>query len=422
MNSLKLKNKSIFLFLVLPGLFFADILYGLAIFYSIDLPVTPGVVLRGVLLTAALLLVFVNHRKAERAEITWLLVLILFALPGLLIGLAMTGDVAYNSSSLLKVLYLPVVSVFFIIYFSRLKVSSSDILGALEISAYFLGISLIASQLLGIQKETYGDYAFGSTGVFYAQNDLTLAFGLSLLAATYRLVFVKLSIIRLFLLVSSLIACLRIGTNASLAMPVIIVCVLLSVYILGGVRSSLASYLIKFFFLASASCVFLYIFLQVLDIYFSYDYQARKIEALLRGESSRTPLTSAAEQYISQRSFFLDIFGEGFDSFHRGVSSYFRGLGERRIVESDPYDIFGAHGLLFACAIYLYLYKFFAVSLRSAISSRAPAIYVLISSAVFLYVFYSVLVGHALTSPIPSTLLAAYLASFYVAKKESEAV
>jgi hypothetical protein len=412
-----LNKKNLFLMIVLPLLFISDVFYGLMVYYGIGFAITPGIVLRGLLLIIAISFIIIRVRSVERKEINWLLALIILAIPGLFIGLVVSESYSYDISSSAKVLYLPILCVFFMICFTRFKISSDQVLSAIEFSAYFLGISLLLSQILGVNRETYGSYAFGTTGVFHAQNDLTLAFGLSLISAAYRLVFVRFSLLRLLFLVLSLVACLKIGTNSSLIIPIIVIFVLFSIHLTSKSSYSFSIYIIKFVLFSLLGFVFLYFFSNTVETFLAHDYQAKKVEALLSGEFSRAPLTYAAEQHISKRILVFDLFGEGFDSFHRGVAQYFTGLVDRRIVESDPYDIYGAHGILFLFAIYFYLVRFFKESVINFFRSNRNPNYILTASAIFLYFFYSLLVGHALTSPIPSTLLAAYIGLFYAFKK-----
>ncbi|ERS87024.1 hypothetical protein Q667_15745 [Marinobacter sp. C1S70] len=402
--------KELVLFFCLPFMFFSDILYGLFVYYGIGLPLTPGVLFRGGLFFICLTYVILYFKYLNVGIAIWLLVLFLFSLPGLFSGLVYGDNPKYDFFIFTKLFYFPLVAAAFFIFFKLVNVFSDDVLKHIEYSGYFLGVSLVLSQTFGLSRDTYGDYAYGNVGVFYAQNDLSLALGLSLLIAAYRLLFLKFSVLRCFLLLLSFIACINIGTNSALFIPVVVFCVMFSAFIMGGSSGFTKLTPSKVFLFFGFSVFAIALFFQVLEIFLSHDYQAKKIEALLEGEFSRAQLVSAAWAYLSQRGLLLNIFGEGFDSFHRGVSYYFGGTSVRRFVESDPFDIMGGHGIAFLLALYFYPIYHMAINIWRSFLNMNAGTHVLIASSIFLFVMYSVFVGHTLISPIPSTLMAGILA------------
>ena len=92
-------------------------------------------------------------------------------------------------------------------------------------------------------------------------------------------------------------------------------------------------------------------------------------------------------------------------------SQYFPSKGDRRIVEVDLIDLGGAHGVPFTFLLYAFCFFVLFGSIRRFFQER-DTVWVFVSAATFLYIMYSLFVGHALTSAIPSTLMAGFFAIY----------
>jgi len=208
-------KKWLWLATLLPLLFVSDILYGAMELLGIEFPITPGIVLRGMVVLTAFYTAVKYYRVVGRRLLVWLFLLVVSILPSLVIGIFHSENFIFDVSMLSKVLYLPFVTALFVVLMRRYRIGEDEVLRFIEYAAYMLGLSLLFSQAVGFERQTYGDYAFGSTGIFYAQNDMTLAFGLAMLAGGYRLVMGHFSMVRLGMLAASAFACVQIGTRAS---------------------------------------------------------------------------------------------------------------------------------------------------------------------------------------------------------------
>lgn len=410
------KKKQLWLLYLLPLLFFSDVLYGGLNYLGIETSLTPGLLLRGLILLASIHAVVKYLRYINKSLYVWLIIIFFSAMPGVITGLFYGGSLFYDLAALVKILYLPLVTSFFVILKVRFCINDDEILRYVESAAYVLGISLLVSQQLGIQRETYGDYAFGSTGIFYAQNDLTLAFGLALLAAAYRLVFVHFTFWRLILLILSCFACVQIGTRASLGVVLGIAFTLVICSLWGsGISTEKAKTGQKFkkLFIAivlvlGTSAVFIYGFSKQQE----HSYQQEKFQQLAEGEFPRLLLLIAGLDHLSSRPGWQNVTGEGASSFQHGVALYFSTVEEKCIVEVDWVDMFGAYGPVFTLFLYsLLIYVFFCAA-RNFLTEKS-AVNGVIASATFLYFVHSALAGHALVSPIPSTLVSAYFSLFF---------
>lgn len=411
-------KKRLWLAALLPLLFVSDILYGAMDLLGIEFPVTPGVVLRGIVVLTAFYMVVKYHRAVGKRLVTWLFVLVVSVLPSVVIGMFHGQSVFFDVSMLSKVLYLPLVTGLFVVLIRRYRIGENEVIRFVEYAAYLLGVSLLASQMTGFARQTYGDYAFGSTGVFYAQNDMTLAFGLSLLAGGYRLVMERFSLVRLGMLMTSAFACVQIGTRASLGV-LAGVALTATACLMWGKFSSVhrrglnvvRKWVAGAFVLFAALAAVMY----GLSMQKAYKYQQDKLEQIAEGDFPRLMLVVAGMRHIEERNAWFDVFGEGADAFQRGVAKHFVGSQDRKSVEVDWMDIFGNYGIIFTLLIHAFVLSALSGTAFRFIIKHEP-FFGLIAAATLLYLGHASVAGHALTSPIPSTLAAAYLALYFVRK------
>ncbi|QOX78543.1 O-antigen ligase family protein [Trichlorobacter lovleyi] len=414
----KWQKKWLWLATLLPLLFISDILYGGLEYYGIQFQVTPGVVLRGMVVLIAIYMTMHYWHLVDKPLLIWITFMSLSVLPSILVGIFRGGNFFYDVSALSKVLYLPLVTGLFVALVKVYDLRMDDILRFIEYGAYVLGVSLLISQKLGIQKQTYGDYAFGSTGIFYAQNDMTLALGLGLLSGGYLFVMMRFSWLRLWLLAMSSFACVQIGTRASLAAVVGTALTAILCVIWGktegrgiGAADRIKKWLAGFFMLVIMSGILVYGLTKQQE----FSYQQQKLEEVASGDFPRLLLVLAGAEQISNRAAIFDFVGEGADAFQRGVARYFPKAEKKRMVEVDWMDIFGGYGIGFTILIHLFVVLVLLKSSLRFVIKRGSC-YGLIAAATLFYLGHSAIAGHALTSPIPSTLMAGYLSIFFTNK------
>ncbi len=416
---MELHGYKVWLGILLPLLFVSDILYGGMALLGIKTLITPGIILRGMVVATAIFMIVKWRRILGTSLLGWIVLIVVSVLPAFVIGSFYGKSAFFNIISLSKALYLPFVTGLFVVIIRRYRVVADEVLRFIEYSAYVLGLSLLLSQMVGFEKQTYGDYAFGSTGVFYAQNDITLAFGLAMLASGYRLVMGHYSLIRAILLGMSAYACVQIGTRASLAVVAGVAmtaaaCLIWSKTSAGRQRGRIL--LRNWMTPALLVIALLGILGYALSIHMGHGYQHKKLEQIVKGGFPRQELVLAGMRHIEERGKWLNVFGEGADSFQRGVSKHF-GSGEgRRVVEVDWVDSFGNYGVMFTILIHGFVLVPLVVSGYRFLARREP-LSGLLASASLLYIGHSAVAGHALMSPIPSTLMAAYLALYFTSMK-----
>lgn len=416
---LRYKKKHLWLACLLPLLFVSDILYGGLHCYGIKLLISPGVLLRGLVFLIAIYSAVKWLPSVNRRLYYFIIVLVFSVVPSILIVLFHSQSFFFDLSILSKTLYFPLVTGLFVVLRSKYNIEDDTVLRFVEYAAYMLGISLLFSQQVGIQNKTYASHSFGSVGIFSAQNDMTLAFGLAMLSAAYRLVFVRFSLIRLVFFAMSTFACIQIGTRASLAVMLGIVFTITILFVWGRIPQKnklsvvgLAKKIILSLLVVSlVTCVFIYGFSKQQE----FNYQQRKLEQLARGEIPRLRLLLAGTEYISTRPLLINLTGEGFSAFQRGVALHTTENRERRMVEIGWVDIFGSCGVMFTILIHAFvLYVLLSTGCNFLIYRNL--LHGLVAAATFLYLSNSIVAGHALVSPIPSTLSAAYFSIFYKTK------
>ncbi len=412
------RKKWLWLAALLPLLFVSDILYGAMEYYGIELPITPGIVLRGLVLCAACYAILKHHPLIDKRLMLWISLLVIGVVPSIVVGVSRGESLFFDISALSKVLYLPLVTGLFVVFMQRYRIESSDVVRFIEYAAYMLGIALLGSQVIGMERQTYGDYAFGSTGIFYAQNDMTLALGLALLAGGYRLVTEGFSAIRLILVALTAFASVQIGTRASLGVVVATAITAVACILWGQEHrqrrtfiGNMKKWLIGFLVLTAMAGMLLYGLTKQQE----YSFQQEKLAQVAAGDFPRLLLVLAGARHIVDRPKWVHVLGEGADAFQRGVAQHFETEEDRRVVEVDWMDIFGGYGIAFTLLIHAFV---LLVLLHAAgrFIIRRDAAHGLIAAATTLYLGHSALAGHALTSPIPSTLMAAYFSCYFTAQ------
>lgn len=414
----RLQKKWLWLVGLLPLLFISDILYGGLDYYGIKLAISPGILFRGGVMLLAIYMMIYHSRTVDKRLLIWIILMALSILPSFVVGIFHSQDILFDLIALSKVLYLPFVTCLFVILIYRYRIGYEEILRFIEYAAYILGISLLFSQMLGIHRESYGDYAFGSKGIFFAGNDVTLALGLALMAASYRLVILRFSWLRLILLVMSIFACVQIGARASLGIIIgaaltTVACVVWGRKIGEKSRSiqRVKKWGISIIMLLAMASILLYGLAKQQE----FSYQQQKLEQIFEGDLPRLLLIQAGNRYIAERADWLHLTGEGADAFQRGVANYYPGDKGRKAIEVDWMDIFGGYGIGFTLLIHAFVLLVLMSSLRRFLFKR-DSLHGLIAAVTLLYFGHSAFAGHALTSPIPTTLMAGYFALFFVNK------
>jgi hypothetical protein len=274
-----------------------------------------------------------------------------------------------------------------------------------------------------VGADTYGDYSSGSKGIFVPQNDISLALGLGLVAASYSLV-TRFGYFRLGLLLLAAVGFIGIGTRTSLILTLSVpVATAVIVIFSAGDRQLHLNKLKLLFVLIPVLTVGVstlgYVTYKELT---QYQYQVNKYKRLASGEHPRLPLLEAGYLQLRDRGPAEIFWGEGATRYRRGVYQHWHKELDRgsRQVEVDWMDLYGQYGLIFTALLHFSLLLLILAALVRWLSGGNP-LYGAVFLALTVYLLHSTLAGHALVSPITSSLAAAFAALLLTAGREEQA-
>ncbi len=408
MDLLTFRRNDLILGILLPGLYVADLAYGILLSLNVLLPVTPGILLRGAVMGWAVVMIFNYFRILPPHYVFgfWGFAIVSILAP-LFAGIDTLNpaSIARDILAYTKLIYFPSVALLFLILLRLRAIDADRILLFIEAATYFVGIVLFISQVSGVGQSTYGEFATGDKGIFKAQNDIGLTCLVGLCVCTYKLVISR-NPGRLVLLVITMIAVLGIGTRASLLGIVPVGAgVLLSFLFASDAKSlSRGTRAFGWLMLISASIIAAFLLYNTYADLTSQAYHKRKMDSLIEGELPRQVLIDEAIYYFDERNVVESIVGVGFTEYTRNVGRFLPGS-RPRSAEVDPIDILGMYGWI--TVIYIYTAILIALySLAKRFQNYRKNIDGVVLTMFSIFLGHSLLAGHALMSPIVSTILA----------------
>ena len=403
------------LLLLLPGLYIADVLYGFQRFLGIQSGITPGTIIRGFAFIVCLFLVIANARRVDAFRLAYLYLLLWLMVLG--IATSVAGNLSWNTfffeiRTASKVLFGPTMAIFLCLLISRWRLSTDILIKYIECCFYLLGVALFAMQSMNIGEATYGDYSSGSKGLFGPQNDISLTLSLSMVASIYRNLLHP-SALRVLLTVLATFGFVGLGTRTSLLVAVAVPVLVTLIVLCSNWRFTLPLAKFRLIFAMGPLLAVLvvtagYITIQQIN---QYDYQVRKYESLAEYNHPRERLIAAGREYLEGRDTGTALLGEGADRYRSGVYQHWKGKSPtgKRITEVDWLDLYGQYGFLFVAMLYIPLAGLILVAVLRWAWVRHP-VDGLAATGLAIYFAHSILAGHALVSPIPSSLAASYAA------------
>jgi hypothetical protein len=412
------------LLILLPGLFLADILHGLLLFNGMTMPVSLLSVVRGAVLLAAVLLIILNRESLPPKYLYLIALLLMFAVPGVATSLfryEVSYDLFYEARELSKVLYGPILVLMYFVLIHKLRISTTRLLLFIEYTAYFVGVSLLVMQVLGIGYSE-GQGSIWAKGFFSSQNDISLALALLLCVAVFNNITTP-GVIRFVLLILSLVGLALIGQRVALASVVLIPIAVITVLLYGKSPGWSGDRKKKFLSIVIPLSVITLIITGYLG-YKNIDTFIRpitKIKANIEGHGQRFELYKIGKDQLRDRSNVEKVFGEGATSYQKWIYKRYgyQPPGGYRLVEMDWMDLYGAYGLAFVILIYGILLYVWIRLLIDFVRYRIP-VSGLIFLMVSLYALNSLVVGHALTGPMPTSVIAPVIAVALLRWRELE--
>lgn len=368
---------------------------------------------RSIVLLMALVFIFFNRSRMPGAYILVVLLLFLLALPGVLYSVTTTtSNYArfYEVKELAKVLYGPVLILLFTLLLTKSWVSVAGVLKYIEFTAYFVGACLLAMQLGGLGfSEEQGLWA---KGFFSAQNDISHALVLCFAVAVFRNMMLP-GPVRFACLCITAAALFLIGQRVALvglALTPLLIFVSMIFARSGDWKGH-----IKSLRLSRAAMLLATVIVLGLVYFFAYPQSLQrpleKFEANLAGYGQRVELYKIGLDQLEKRSTAAKLIGEGASSYQSWNYKRYglkQGSGYR-MVEMDWIDLYGAYGIGFVALVYGLLITFIGMAGYLFTRYRIPEAGLLFIT-LGIYTLHSVIVGHALTAPMPSTIMAAGIA------------
>jgi len=378
-----------------------------------DIPVSPGDMGRGLLLLVAVMVMVAFRPACLSGLLKTFLILTGLIVLGPINGLFQhysTAALQFDIVNAAKVLYGPALVILFITVFIKSTVSFKEILDAIRGWGGLVGSSLVGFKLFGVGNGTYGSYASAFKGLFIAQNDVGLGLVISVCIAAYQFSKApKISRLCVFLLIEA--GMFVLGTRVASLGAIFIPALIFLVTRPRGVRMS--SGVIKAgvgVFLLLITVVLAY---QVSTTVTSENYQENKFSELSQGKFTRVHLMNGALMAVKKRGTRAMLIGEGADEYQRRVAEAMHLARRRRKAEINWLDFYGSYGIIFTIGIYL----FYLVALRRSLTVKlvdSPKFAWIAGLSVGVYILHGTLAGHAMSSPIPTTLVAPIIAAVWL--------
>lgn len=390
----ELKSKrSLVLILLAPLLI--DVLIGLSLMYEINFPI--GKLYRGALYLIGVIVVI--RSKQITFFVNFLIVWCFFFIFWLLYS--QNFSASREISFLFKATYLfPVLQLTKsvnlelsnkVAYLFIILKRYAQIIASLVIFSFFTGI--------GIQ--TYGQWVFGTSSFFVAQNDIGLSHLLVFTFLIFNKEIVKISWFWLLLIFLSL---LFLGTSTGMfgALAVVVLYVLFKL-VLSSIKS-IRNFTFRIVAIGGLFVLFTISTITLINYIKTSDYYSRKYESILN-DGFRSRLKDPADTYFVNRGIVKNMFGEGFSSYTTNLGNTAPEIklskGDYKdwlLVETDPYDFFGSFGIILACLFFSYYVYCFLLAILNYYNNRN--IYNLSLLLIFsMAAFHGIMAGHVFYSP-----------------------
>lgn len=383
-----------------------------------------GVMVRGILVLIAIALLL--KIRALALQMFLFVFLGLFLLSNIV--WALSSDVysfAHELSQGLKVVFPWLLVGIFIFLNQQFTIKTSHLFAFIAWSGFLAASSLLATSVLGMAKYTYGDWSYGTKGLFVAQNDIGLMLVLTLVAAVVLLIRTR---SMMYLVMATVIASsgLLLGTRTGVLGPVVVVAAFVAAAVLnlhlftpsGGKRGWWATAV-----LVIPVIVALGFGATIFSQSEKTNYLLKRIESL-QTETPRSKLEAAGIERLGERGLSFTLLGEGGLAFKKHVAEK---LGKIRLkidpealsapgeskrleypshrVENDIVDVLGFYGVAGFVAVYSAFGLVCLLALRRAIFSwNLENVGLLL--ILLLFMGHSSLAGHGIFSAQVASVIA----------------
>ena len=308
----------------------------------------------------------------------------------------------------------------------RAQIDSYYLMSLIAWAGFISALSIAAASALGIGHQTYGDWSYGTKGLFHAQNDIGLVLVMTMAAAIVLFARVRRAA---YLIIPGVIAIagILLGTRTGILGPAMVIVGFFLATLLnprmfspkGGAKALTSSVAVLVLPILLITGVGTAVYTQVDKTQFII----KKIENLSE-ETPRSKLEAAGAKRLWDRDLVFTFFGEGGLSFMRQVAENlgrsharydstgtFSRASKKKAqisthrVENDIYDVFGFYGISLFIILYGGFLIVYALTLRMAFRAwnMENVGFLLIFT---LFLAHSSLAGHGIFSPQVTTLIA----------------
>lgn len=262
---------------------------------------------------------------------------------------------------------------------------------------FLISSVIIGCFALGIGYNSYGDdYGWGTTGLFIAQNDLSLTIACTLIMSCIYYNKYNHSFCSFALVFFIGIGGILIGTRVCfISIPVIIT--LQGIIILNKKGYVLHKILISIMLVIVIPFVAWLVYL-ALD---SYALAKLTLESL---GNARSYLTDYAKEYIYSFDYISSIIGEGVGNLQHFVARGYSGV-KFRMVEADLFELIGSYGFVLGSLIVLFYLTIAGISVFSYLQQRTIE-NMWLSVMFLLYVAIGYFAGHAASNVMAAPVFA----------------
>lgn len=285
--------------------------------------------------------------------------------------------------------------------------------------AQIIASCILFSFFTGIGLDTYGNWVFGTSSFFVAQNDI----GVSQLLVFTFLLFNKKTVdigwVWLIVIFTSLVL---LGTTTGMFGSIAVLATYIFVkLILSKITSALSLFLRVFAIILLGSTIATSSII-LINYIKSSEYYSKKYSNVLK-EGVRSRLTNAGDAYFKKRGGVTNVLGEGFSSYTTNLgndapeikyskSNYKDWL----LVETDYYDFIGAFGILLT--LFFYSFYFYYLILSSINFYNKKSIYNFSLFLIFIMAMgHGYMAGHVFYSPTVMGVMAIIITLIYQSYK-----
>lgn len=413
-----------------------------------NMDVTVGVVIRTLFLLYALIyIVFSEKITKNKKNLLSLIVLSIVFLINILITIANKTFAISDIKNIMKVCYLPIILIFFLMYNEKSKEKLSYKI--LIINGLIISSSILIAKLTGSEVCTYGDSINcieGYSGWFYSANELGMILVLLFGVTLYDFYKTNYSVLSLISLIMILYSTLCLGTKASFLGVVGILCLNLIFQIVRLIffrSKGQAVMLVMSLFIP----LFIYLLIPSIpvcynnyDLFRSYniyckvpidkskfnqkDFDYKNEQKHMEGEYSEEKISndkktelilSGRDKYLEQKvekvkkyTLFEKLFGMGYSGYGKNND------GKIVITERDYYDLIFEYGYIGTLAIltplilaFMSIALFMFKNLKSILHNKNIMIF-----AVLIVLAGAHISGHTLFAPAVTTYIAYMIGIF----------